>query len=211
MRSTDGWTTVGRAALTLAVAAVAVTALAVEDRLERKVRVMERVIDEVLVQSEHVVVSSRRPTRGLVLEDYGVVFTFEGRLGADGLFGSRGMVRFSDGDGPQVWAVPEDLQKLQQDLKEKQAQAEKRRADDLAALQRELVGALLDYGATLSELGADDRVVIAAHLDEGFTLGGEGEGPEQLVLDARYGDLQRALVGDLSHEEAAALIRVTRR
>lgn len=174
-------------------------------------RPLERVIDEVLVQSEHVVVSSRRPTRGLMLEGYGVVFTFEGRLGADGLFGARGMVRFSDGDGPQAWTVPEDMKKLQQDLKEKQAQAENRRADDLAALQQELVGALLDYGATLSELGADDRVVIAAYLDGGFLLGGEGEGPEQLVLDARYGDLQRALVGDLSHEEAAALVRVSRR
>jgi hypothetical protein len=211
MRSTDGWTAVRRLAAAAAIIGVAGIGVAADGRLDRKVQVMERVIDEVLVQSGHVTVSSRQPTRGLVLDDYGVVFSFEGRLGSDGWFGPGVGLVFGDGDArPGVWTVPENMEDLQKDLKEKQQEAEQRRAEDRRALQDELVDALLDYGATLSELAPDDRVVIAAYLESSFPLGREEE-REQIVLTARYGDLQRALVGDLSRQEAAALVRVTTR
>lgn len=87
---------------------------------------------------------------------------------------------------------------------------ERQRDADRTVLQAELVDAMLDYGATLNELKADDWLVVAAFLGNGFSLGGE-RGDEQLVLKARFGDLQRYLVGDLTRQDAVALIQVTRR
>jgi hypothetical protein len=53
------------------------------DRLTRKVRVMERVLDEILVQSPHVRVSGGSNTRGLVLDEFGALFTLEASLGVE--------------------------------------------------------------------------------------------------------------------------------
>jgi RNA polymerase sigma factor (sigma-70 family) len=58
-------------------------------RLDRKVRVMEKVIDEVLVQSPNILVGRGGTARGLVLDEYGALFTIEGDLGGLGLIHVR--------------------------------------------------------------------------------------------------------------------------
>ena len=220
MRSTDTFlrvTTIATVALGFVLTAGPAVAAAPSDRLERKIEVMERVLDEVLLQSEHVVVSSGEVTRGLRLDGYGVLFTFEGSLGEGLGRGARGFIALGDdGTVTTPFRVGGDPSELSRELKEQQAKAAAERDADRAALQAELTDALLDYGATLNQLGPDDRVVVAAFLGGGspFSVGlpiDGGDDEEQLVLTARFRDLQRFLVGELSRQEAAALITVERR
>jgi hypothetical protein len=55
------------------------------DRLHRQVGVMEGIIDKVLLDSPNFLVGGRESTGGLVLPDYGVVFSFNTSLNDTGL------------------------------------------------------------------------------------------------------------------------------
>jgi hypothetical protein len=80
-RSTVANRVMAAAAVLAALAAPFAAAEAAPSRpLERKVRVMEKVLDAVLVDSPNVVVASHRATRGLTLDGYGALFTFEASL-----------------------------------------------------------------------------------------------------------------------------------
>ena len=56
------------------------------DRLHRQVGVMEGIIDKVLLDSPNFVVSGRDDTRGVVLPDYGIVFSFNASINNHDIF-----------------------------------------------------------------------------------------------------------------------------
>lgn len=180
------------------------------DRLERQVGVMEKVMDEVLVQSPNVIVSSRSATRGLALDDYGVVLTFDAKLtGGDSVFtdgrvffGPQGHVRFDrggrDGDDEQV------------SLEELRARAETARRERLDAFRQELVEVLVDYGPTLTALPGDRWVTVIVFLEDD-PFGRGSEAPSRLVAKAKMRDLRGAMGGQLSAQEAATLIQFDER
>jgi hypothetical protein len=66
----------GAAGIGLAVRASGAAGSSPPDRLHRQVGVMEGIIDKVLLDSPNLVVSGRDDTRGVVLPDYGIVFSF---------------------------------------------------------------------------------------------------------------------------------------
>ncbi|MFH1276933.1 MAG: hypothetical protein ABIK65_00915 [Candidatus Eisenbacteria bacterium] len=47
------------------------------ERLKKQISIMEKIIDEAMVESEHALVKSTHPTRGVYIEGYGPVFTLE--------------------------------------------------------------------------------------------------------------------------------------
>lgn len=55
-----------------------------EDRLQRQVRVVEKGIEEMLVDSPNLLVTTPHPVRGITLEGYGAVFSFDASLIGDG-------------------------------------------------------------------------------------------------------------------------------
>jgi len=200
-------------------------------RLERKVRVMERVLDEVLLQSPHVLVSSAGTTRGLILDEYGALFTLEVSLGV----GRGGLAldhyALALGDYSKDLAL---LAEKEKEEKEKQAEAsskekgdqekladhytsleklgeekKKEREKDLAAFQVELKDALLDYGPTLSELADTQWVTVVAYLGgRGLgLLGGEFlvTASESEVASNRL--LLKVKMGDLRQYSAGRLSR----
>lgn len=57
------------------------------ERLGRQIRIMEKVIDQVLVDSQHALVSGRPNCRGVRLQGYGVLFVIElSPIGSESLF-----------------------------------------------------------------------------------------------------------------------------
>jgi hypothetical protein len=83
-RTTSQWKIILLAATVITIfGMVAVVASADDraDRLDRKIRVMEGIFDQVLIDSPNVAVSPGSGiTRGLALDGYGVVLTIDGRL-----------------------------------------------------------------------------------------------------------------------------------
>lgn len=70
---------------------------AISPKLERQLRLMETLIDEVLLDSPHLLVFSNSPTHGIFLDDYGAVFTLEASLvGSSILFDSGKAFSFFD-------------------------------------------------------------------------------------------------------------------
>jgi hypothetical protein len=70
--------------------------------------------------------------------------------------------------------------------------------------------ALIDYGATLGELGNDKWVAIAAFLDTRSLIGGGEEG-KRLIVKARMRDLRQYAAGSLSREAAISKVVVDER
>jgi len=225
---TEMMKTAGRVALTAAVV-LALSGLAgawgappESDRMSRRMNVLERIFDAVLRESENVVVSSEA-TRGLMLEGYGALFTFEGSLGGGGLgsmyFGGDTVDlsrRFYKGDGEwmapapppkapkapegeEEVRVPDSMEDLARDWEAQREESRRKAKERLAGLKAELIETLLDYGATLGELADDDVVVVAAFLS-GF--GFDKDGPEQLVLKVKMSDLRLFSAGQLTLEQA---------
>jgi len=188
------------------------------DRLERKVGVMERVIDEVLVQSPNVLVSSRQVTRGIVLEGFGVLFTFDAGLHGELPFGS-GRYVIADAEGLRFRHERdrEAAEKLQQQyeeqevlsLEEWEAKSAEERAKRLEGLETELVDALLDYGPTLGELKDDAWVAIVAFLDGRSPFGSDSA--TRMSVKVKMRDLRRFAAGSLSRQDAKAAVTVASR
>ncbi len=196
--------------------AVAVIASAEESpgaRLERQVRVMERVVDEILVQSENAAVSGLGSTRGLVLDGYGALFTVETSVIGSVAFpdgSSSFAVTVGEGWAPRAPRAPrgaeeKELHEIQKQWKEQREKTAKEQKERMDALITEVKGALLDYGGTLGELGNESRVTIAVFWGGRASLGRASE--QRLLITAQMRDLRAHLAGNL--DRTTALGRIT--
>jgi hypothetical protein len=186
--------------------ALAVADDSASDRLERKVRVMERVFDEVLVQSPNVMAGPGRVTRGLVLQGYGALFTFDANLGTEYFMGMSAVEmprepgepiviqRMPRSERDEGWEPAESWEEIK-------AEAENKRKEKYAAFKTEIIDALIDYGATLSELADDRWVAVATFIDSRSPFDGGGGG--RLLIKIKMRDLRQYSSGSLSREAAA--------
>ena len=182
--------------------AMVMGAEAQDARLDRKVRVMERVLDEILVQSEHVMVSHGEVARGLILNEFGALFMIEGSLGANEFLVDAGVWTIAEGQFlEQYEATRRSSERGERaDWKQMQKKAKEKREKNLSALKRELSEALVDYGATLTELKDDQWVAIALFLGDRVIMGSERG--ERLVLKIKMRDLRQHASGAISSEAA---------
>jgi hypothetical protein len=217
------WRVVLLAALIVALlgltAAVADSADDRATRIDRKVRVMERVFDEVLVQSQNVAVGPGGVTRGVVLDEFGALFTLEASVGKGYVFAlpevpevpGVGMedalirvaprpMRGPRGDGEQG----EEFESWEEWQKEVVA----KRKEKYAAFKVELIDTVIDYGSTLTELADDQWVAVLAFLDGSRLLGG-GSSERRLMVKIRMRDLRQYSAGSLSREAAVKRVTVT--
>ncbi len=197
-------------------------------RMTRKMNVLEKIFDEVLSDSTNVFVSGNGATRGLLLDGYGALFTFDGSLTGGGLgyfpVGNyngalsnfsrartewvspapppRAPKALKGGDEEEI-RVPESVEELAESWETRREENAKQARERLAGLKSELTETLLDYGSTLGGLSDGGWVVVAA-----FLGGFDKDGPEQLVLKVKMRDLRQYSVGQLSLEQAKGRVSI---
>jgi hypothetical protein len=189
------------------------------DRLDKKVRVMEKVLDEVLGQSKHVRVGMSNEATGLIVDDYGAIFLFRGEIGADieRMPGVAALLRSmeemseheEEEEGEASSAPEKGKPPKQKSLDELRKEFEAKRNGELAGLREELVDTVLDYGPTLAELGEDRWVMVVGVLDGGiFSEYAPGGGRNTMVVKAKVSDLRQFAAGTLSRQAASTKVVV---
>lgn len=222
-------------ALAAAVAAILLSlanlaGAAASEKVIRQIGVMEKIVDKVLVDSPNFLVQRGDNTRGLYIDGFGVVFTFDASLvnefyGIQKLFSLEDRFEMkTDEDGNQVFVIKkgskEELEAKKEELESKRQEAEKavekvkkssdEKMKDRAKLyadgQAELVQALLDYGETMTSLTDDNSIILAAFLKDDDYF--KEQRISRLILEAKMRDLRAFSSGSISAETMKSRISV---
>lgn len=180
-------------------------------KLERQISVFERMVDEALVDSPNFLVPSRNEARGMYMEDYGLVVTFESSLvGNNWNFNDNG--NWWNGwwhdDDDNVIVIDRDWDdEDDEDLDDDDRQAVKKWRDkDLARQEKkynrgktELVDVFLDHAELLSSLKDNDWLELQASL-RGASYFRKND-LHRLVLRAKMSDLRSFSDGKISEDD----------
>ncbi|HMB71403.1 MAG TPA: hypothetical protein VKU85_18995 [bacterium] len=201
--------------VTALVALAAAQAAAVEPpptrKMTRQIEVMERIIDQVLLDSPNFLIRSTPVVRGTYLPETGVLFTFDASLVEhdwDGIefknwnFGKG--FRVEERDGKRVIIIDDEPdedeieREVEDSLEEWRTKRRERTERVYVRGKTEMVDVLLDYGDTVT-LDSNQWVVIMGFLtDEDFI---DRNRFSRLILKAKAGDLEGYASGKISEEE----------
>lgn len=190
----------------------------VSKKLKRKIKIMEKVVDEVLVESPNLLVYSGNPTHGIYLDEFGTVFTFEAALvdkdwdwAFDKTLGFLSKLRVeSDGDKVIVWRDKksrdsdeddeEDTEAIDEKTLDEMRKDKEQREEKLYAQgKEELIEAIVDYGEILTELRDDQWVAIAAFLKNSDYF--RTNQISRLVIKVKVRDLRDHASGRISEKD----------
>ena len=180
-------------------------------KMDRQIQVMEKILDQVLIDSPNFLVSGRGNARGLYVRDFGVILTFSASLvdkdrGWKFDFGEGFKIQ-TDKDGRKIIILDEEkIAKEKQKAAEEAEKHEDREDTERMSRQEglykrgkaELVDALLDYGDTLSTLDKGKWVAIVAYLQDARYF--DERGMSKLLLKAKIDDLRLYAADKLSEE-----------
>jgi hypothetical protein len=187
-----------------------------DKKLQKKMAVMEMVIDEVLRESPNLLIWGSEPTSSIYLDEFGVVFNFEASLvskdkdeelglaGLKYLDALRGLRVEREGDRIVVYRdenedgkpdADSDSTKLETLLKDRDQREAARYEDG----KKELLEVLLDYGDTLDQLRDDQFVALTAFFKSHEFF--EQREMSRLVLKARVSDLKQMGDGKISRQQ----------
>ena len=192
-------------------------------KMEKQIEVMERIMDQVLIDSPNFLVSGRGNARGLWVPEFGIIMTFDASLlekDKDWNFDfdfSKGFKVETDSKGRKVIILDEDgnvlkgdelgsatkevvRKALERDKKKERLAADGSVQDRLYKRGKaEIVDALLDYGDTISALPAGKWLAIVAFLKDARYF--DERGLSRLVLKAKIDDLRAYGAEKLTEQE----------
>lgn len=212
-------------AITMVMPIVASDAQAQEvpGRLKKQIRIMEKVINEVLEESPNLLVHSTTPSHGIYLNGFGALFTFEASLAGgfgwstwdfgkkfdvSNLFGNIQIER--DGDRIIIHTPEDGEEEIQVEVEDEKGNVEHKSIEDMRAEAREreqelyeggkleLIDTLIDYGETLTGLEDDESIAVAAYLGEEDLF--EKREISRLVIQIKMGDLRAYSDEDISRD-----------
>lgn len=219
-----GWGGVKRTAMLLSV--VALGSIAISNhagaqsspiqtkKLTRELAIMEKIIDQMLLDSGNFLVYSQPETRGLYLEEFGVLFSFQASLVNRNGDGNNFDFNFNDyeveDDGDKITirkkdktkekdTSDEDDEATESRLKRTWEKSQKTREARLYTQGKaEVIDILLDYGDSIESLKDGQWLAIAAYLKgSSYFLDNK---ISRLVLKARMGDIRAFSAGKISRE-----------
>jgi hypothetical protein len=120
-----------------------------DERMDRQIRVFEKALDTMLVDSPNWLVRNSEPTHGYYVGDHGAVFSFRASL-----------VSWWDDDHGPWWRWWKDRDDDDRDWDEVVSRQERKYERG----KKEIVESLLDFGEVLSSLDDDDWVEISVKL-----------------------------------------------
>ena len=175
----------------------------------RQIGVMEKIIDQILIDSPNFLVSGGDNTRGLYIDQFGAVFGFEASLVSqwfdfgDIFSGLKDRIDIdTNEDGDRIVTIKKGKGDKEEIFIEKE---EGRTQEEIYNEgKEEMVQTMLDYGETMGSLRDGQWVVIAAFL-KGADYFKERQ-ISRLILKAKIDDLRAYSAGKIS--ESAAKSRV---
>ena len=199
-------------------------------KMTRQIEFFETITSSMLVDSPNFLVYSGSPARGLYLDEYGLLVTFDASLVQNQEDLKDWWKNWSDGiriekqDGK--WIVYTDEHDHDDDRDEDGDREAERRARKEAlknyekwqdekevihhqlyeAGKNELILHLLDYGDTVRQLKDDQWVTLVAYLTRADYF--EEQDLNQLVVKARMSDLRAYADGHITEEQAKSKIIV---
>ena len=182
-------------------------------KVVRQIGVMESIIDQVLIDSPNFLVHGRDNARGLYVDDFGAIFTFDASLvGRGWIFDNfvfdlknRFEVKTNeDGDKVIILKDPDSKKRAEELAKKKDDQQEYDPAAMFRDGKQEMIQTLLDYGETMTSLSDEQQIVIAAFL-KGSDFFKERQ-ISRLILKARMRDLRDFTAGRI--DEGAVRSRI---
>jgi hypothetical protein len=179
-------------------------------KLKKQIEVMERILDELLVDSPNFLVSSRNNnTHGVYLDGFGVLLAFDASLIQQDdqdiwqKLGKKFKIYTKDGQTVIDLNADEDDdgkddEEAVFDHEKWREQHEKNQQELYEHGKAELVEGLMDYGETLTTLRDGDTVAIAAFLrDADFFTRNE---ISTLVIKAKMSDLRAYSSGSINEK-----------
>jgi hypothetical protein len=203
-------------------------------KIMRQVRIMEGIIDKVLLDSPNFLVHTGNNANGLYIPEYGAIFTFEASL-TSGMFGLGKMniniPQFevkTDENGDKTIVMKNFGSQKEKEKESSKAEAgseppeppdapeppspggagddEKDSAQLYQKGKAELIQALLDYGETLTQLKSGQWIVIAAFLQNDSFF--EKNKLSRLVVKAKIDDLRGFAEGNVDESAMRSRIQV---
>ena len=168
-----------------------------ERKMARQVGVLEKILDQVLIDSPNFVVPGRNNTRGIFLDEFGVLLTYEASLVDKDKFDWNFDFDFKpqikeDENGNQVIVIPK---RSEEDSPSPVRRGEARLYERGKVEIREM---LLDYGDTMTGLGDNHWLAVAAYLkDSDYFI---DERISRLVIKVKMRDLRSYAAGKIDEE-----------
>ncbi|MEZ5063609.1 MAG: hypothetical protein R3B81_02690 [bacterium] len=184
-----------------------------ERKVVRQIGIMEKIMDQMLLDSPNLLIFGRDVTRGLYIEGFGAVFTFDASLvekDKDSHWNFNFPFRVEDVDGKKVIIIDEDDKEDAKEAAKLLEEREARRTNVEEELYRagkaEIISLMLDYGETMTSLTDAEHLAVAAYLKDAnyFTK----NKISRLVLKAKMADLRAHAAGKLSEEEMVRRMKV---
>jgi hypothetical protein len=203
-----GWLWLG--ALSGLLAGPSVSDTAAQDRATprkglKQIGVMEQILDQVLIDSPNFLVPGRGNARGIFLEEFGVLLTFEASLVQrdwDDWSWKNEFKIEKDEKGDRIIIIPDPDEDDERDSGSRRDRERRRRPSEERLYEggkREIEEMLLDYAGTLTTLDDDHWVAVAAFLkDSDYFLDNR---ISRLVIRARMKDVRSFDAGKLSEDE----------
>jgi hypothetical protein len=213
------------AALVALTAAHAAAGPVENKKMKRQISIFERVVDQVLIDSPNFLVQGRDNARGVYIEEFGVLVSFEASLltkdwinnwsfGEFEIDEDGNKIIFKKGDKSGKKSPPEPPKPPEPPDGESEDGVVEKLAGKSLEKQRklydrgkqEIIDALLEYGDTMTSLRDDQWVAIAAFLRESqYFLDNK---ISRLLVKARLGDIRAYTAGRLNEEAVAAKVVV---
>ncbi|MFH1277534.1 MAG: hypothetical protein ABIK65_04035 [Candidatus Eisenbacteria bacterium] len=168
---------------------------------EKKLAVLEKIIDTSLIESKSALVYAGGVVEGFYLPGLGALFKFE--------------FAFVEKSGMKILDNLDNMDSLKIywremiGLDEEGSPGNVRRREHLNKIEDELIDTMMNYGATLGSAVADDEqlVLMAFPWQEEWDV--TPEPVRSLTIRARYGDLKEHAADRLSEEQMRRRITVT--
>jgi hypothetical protein len=167
---------------------------------DRKINVLEKIIDTTLIESENALVYAGGVAEGVYLEGYGAFFRIE--------------FTFVEKSGMKIMEHLNDMDSLKVywremiGLGEGDSPGAERRREQLNKVEDELVDTIMNYGATLGDALRDDEWVTLVAFPWQETWDVTPDPVRSLLIRARYGDLKNYAADRLSDDKMRERIEV---
>jgi hypothetical protein len=179
------------------------------EKMAKQIGVMEKIINQVLVDSPNFFIQERENCRGMYVKDSGLVFTFSASLvekdwDLDKLLNwgdievektdegytvkrNKGKKDGNPGEGEEESEIPDE------------ATVRKKQERTFLRGKTELVDVILDYGDTLTTLESGKWLTIVGYLRDSQYF--DDEGFSRIVLKAKIDDIRAYGTGKISEDE----------